>query len=104
MLQSRGGRTGSEAQPLPAIRLDPVTPARGMVEQGVALVYVALVALDGVAVVAATLGDELGVDEVAADGPDAEEEAADEGGQSGGEDDARLLSLVLFHGWQSLRF
>ena len=69
-----------------------------MVEESVLLVNVALVALDGVAQVAASLIDEFGGEEVAADGIDAEEEAANKGRQGGGEDDAHLMALVVGHG------
>lgn len=69
-----------------------------MVEDGVGLVDVALLAFNGVVVVGAALGDEAGRDEVALDGPDAEEEARGECHQGRCEDDGELLAVVGRHG------
>lgn len=92
-LLSRLGGTGgfggssSSAQPLAPVGVLAIGPVGRVVEDGVVLVNVRLLALDRVLPVVLALGLEIGRDEVAADRVDAEEEARDEGDDRGRDDD-----------------
>ena len=93
-IRGGGGRLLGGAEALAAVGLGGVGPVGRVIEHGVALVHVALVALDGVLVEVAALLAEAGGDEVALGGPDAEDEAADEGRERGAEDDGHRLRVV----------
>lgn len=93
-----GAVCGRAAQALASVGTKAVRPVGRVVEEGVPLVDIALVTLDGVVQVAATLGDEVGRDEVAAGGEDAEGVSGEKGKKSGGDDDARLDALLWHDG------
>lgn len=97
-------RSGGSAQTLPAIGLLSICPIGRMIHVGeVFLIDVALVALDGVMVKAASLLYKRRCDDVALGGVEAEEVAGDEGDDGGPDDDACLAAVVGFrHDWQLL--
>lgn len=87
-LLAQGCRITTDLQTLLPIGIRTIGPIGGVIQHGVVLVDVALLALDRVLPVAAALGGQLGGDEVAARCVDAEEEAGHEAGDAGDNDDA----------------
>jgi hypothetical protein len=81
-------------QALLPISVSTVSPVGRMVENRVILVDLALVALDRVVQGAPALLNQRGRDEVAANGPDAENVASEKTHDGRGDDDSCLLALI----------